>query len=75
MEQFNSYIDNIDTDFWRDLCLNRGELRHYDKDEEFLAAGTIGNYIGYIKSGTLKYVCFSSDGTHTPRVRSCVIMN
>lgn len=63
MAQFNSYIDNIDTDFWRDLCLSRGELRHYGKDEEFLAAGTIGRYIGYIKSGALKYVCFSSDGT------------
>lgn len=63
MTQFNSYIDNIDTDFWRDLCLSHGELRHYDKGDEFLAAGTIGRYIGYIKSGALKYVCFSSDGT------------
>lgn len=63
MAKFNSYIDNIDTDFWRDLCLSRGELRHYDKGEEFLAAGTIGRYIGYIQSGALKYVCFSSDGT------------
>ena len=63
MTQFNSYIDNIDTDFWRDLCLSRGELRHYDKGDEFLIAGTIGRYIGYIKSGALKYVCFSSDGT------------
>lgn len=61
--QFNSYIDNIDTDFWRDLCLSRGELRHYGKGDEFLTAGTIGRYIGYIKSGALKYVCFSSDGT------------
>lgn len=63
MAQFNSYIDNIDTDFWRDLCLNRGKLRHYDKDEEFITAGTIGRYIGYIQSGALKYVCYSSDGT------------
>lgn len=63
MAQFNSYIDNIDTDFWRDLCLSRGELRHYGKNKEFLTAGTIGRYIGYIKSGALKYVCFSSDGT------------
>lgn len=61
--QFNSYIDNIDTDFWRDLCLSRGKLRHYGKGDEFLTAGTIGRYIGYIKFGALKYVCFSSDGT------------
>lgn len=63
MAQFNSYIDNIDTDFWRDLCLSHGELRYYDKGDEFLAARTVGRYIGYIKSGALKYVCFSSDGT------------
>lgn len=63
MAQFNSYIDNIDTDFWRDLCMGRGELRHYDKGDEFLTAGTVGRYIGYIKSGALKYVCYSSDGT------------
>lgn len=63
MAQFNSYIDNIDTDFWRDLCLSRGELRHYDRGDEFIEAGTVGRYIGYIKSGALKYVCFSSDGT------------
>ena len=63
MTQFNSYIEKIDTDFWRDLCLSRGELRYYGKKEEFLTAGTIGRYIGYIKSGALKYVSFSSDGT------------
>lgn len=61
--QFNSYIDNIDADFWRDLCVREGELRHYDKGEEFITVGTVGRYIGYIASGALKYECYSSDGT------------
>lgn len=61
--QFNSYIDNIDAGYWRDLCINRGELRHYERGEEFIAAGTVGRYIGYIESGALKYVCYSTDGT------------
>lgn len=61
--QFYSYLDNINADFWRQLCMNHGELRHYEKGEEFITAGTIGRYIGYIKSGALKYVCYSSDGT------------
>lgn len=61
--KFNSYIDNVDTDFWRELCTNHGELRHYDKGEEFITAGTVGRFFGYIQSGALKYVCFSSDGT------------
>lgn len=61
--QFNSYIDNIDTDFWQNLCKSRGQLRHYDKGEAFITAGEVGRYIGYVESGALKYVCFSSDGT------------
>lgn len=61
--QFNSYIDNIDTEFWRDLCVGHGELRHYEKGDEFITAGTIGRYIGYIAQGALKYECYSSDGT------------
>lgn len=61
--QFNSYIDHIDTDFWRRLCEDEGELRQYDKGEEFITAGTVGRYIGYVKSGALKYVCYSDDGT------------
>lgn len=60
--QFNSYIDNIDAGYWRDLCINQGELRHYERGEEFIAAGTVGRYIGYIESGALKYVCDSTDG-------------
>lgn len=61
--QFNSYIDNIDTDFWQNLCKSRGLLRHYDKGEAFVTAGEVGRYIGYVESGTLKYVCYSSDGS------------
>ncbi len=65
--QFNSYIETVDTDFWRDLCLTHGELRHYEKGEEFIKAGTVGKYFGYIVSGALKYVCFSPDD-NTPHV-------
>lgn len=61
--QFNSYIDNIDADYWRRLCVNHGKLLHYEKGEEFITAGTVGRYIGYVETGALKYVCYSSDGT------------
>lgn len=61
--QFNSYIDNIDTDFWRELCVRQGVLRHYERGAEFLTAGTVGRYIGYVQSGSLKYECYSADGT------------
>lgn len=61
--QFNSYIDHIDTDFWQNLCKSRGQLRHYDRGDAFVTAGTVGRYIGYVESGALKYECHSSDGT------------
>lgn len=61
--QFNSYIDNIDTGYWRTLCQNRGELRHFDRNQTFIAAGTIGRHFGFIHTGALKYECYSSDGT------------
>lgn len=45
--QFNSYIDTIDTDFWRELCTREGELRHFERGDEFITAGTVGRWIGY----------------------------
>lgn len=62
-DRFNTYLNHIEVDFWKDLCLKEGELRRYSKGEEFISVGTSGRYIGYVKSGTLKYVAYSSDGS------------
>ena len=35
MTEFNSYMSNIDIDFFKELCLKHGELRHYKKNELF----------------------------------------
>ena len=59
----NTYYENIDHGFWKDLCVNEGILRHYDKGETFAVQGQVAHYIGYIKSGTLKYVTYSADGS------------
>lgn len=60
---FNTYYENIDHDFWRALCVKEGELRHYEKGELFAEQEQVARYIGYIKSGTLKYVAYASDGS------------
>lgn len=60
---FNTYIKNPSVDYWRALCLREGTLRHFDKDEEFFTTGYVARYFGYIKSGTLKYVAYSDNGT------------
>lgn len=62
---FNTYYENIDNNFWRNLCVEKGVLRHYEKDELFAERGQVARYIGYIKSGTLKYVAYAADGSES----------
>ncbi len=62
IENFNTYIERIDFNAWRELCVSRGSLRRFAKGEEFVSIGEVGRYIGYIVSGTLKYVARSKDG-------------
>lgn len=60
---FNTYYENIDSKFWRNLCVEKGVLRHYAKGELFAEEGRIAKYLGYIRSGSLKYVVYAPDGT------------
>ncbi len=62
-DNFNSYLESEAVNYWRNLCFREGELRHYDKGDYFFTEGEVARYIGFIKSGTLKYVAFSEDGT------------
>lgn len=62
MDEFNPYITKVDIDYWRELCVREGELRHYKASDFFLEAGRIGRYIGFVKEGTLKYIAVDSEG-------------
>ncbi|MCM1349177.1 MAG: Crp/Fnr family transcriptional regulator [Firmicutes bacterium] len=62
-DNFNTYIQHIDSEAWREVCVSKGEPRRYAKGEEFVTAGKVGRYFGFILSGTLKYVAYSQDGT------------
>ena len=62
---FNTYYENIDHDFWRKLCVEQGVLRSYDKGDYFIERGQVGRYIGFVKSGTLKYVAYGADGSES----------
>lgn len=59
---FNSYKECRVVDYWIDLCRYEGEQRHYERGEYFFREGEVARYLGYIVSGTLKYVTFSEDG-------------
>ena len=62
MEKFNTYIEHIEPEFWRELCVKEGTLRHFEKGEAFVCVGHVARYFGYIKSGTIKMVAYSDDG-------------
>ena len=62
-QYFNTYYENIDSDFWRNLCVEKGVLRQYGKGELFAEEGRTAKYLGYIKTGSLKYVVYAPDGT------------
>ena len=55
--EFNSYMSNIDIDFFKELCLKHGELRHYKKNEFILHEGDACSFFGFILSGVVKYSC------------------
>ena len=40
-------------------------LRSYDKGDYFIERGQVGRYIGFVKSGTLKYVAYGADGSES----------
>lgn len=63
IKNFNTYIEHIDVDVWRELCVSKGTLRHFAKGEKFVSIGNVSRHIGFIQSGTLKYVARSPDGT------------
>ena len=61
LKDFNTYLENIDSEFWYRLCREEGELRAYGKGEEFVTINTVAKYVGLIKSGSVKYVAYNSD--------------
>lgn len=62
MIKFNSYIEHPEIERWRELCVNEGVLTHYGKGEEFVSIGSVAKHVGYVKSGTLKYIAYDDSG-------------
>ena len=61
MAQFNHYLDVLDLSEVRVLCMSRGELREYARDEAFLRIGEVPEYLGFVESGYFKYVVRTAD--------------
>lgn len=61
MTRYNSYMSEIDPDFFRELCLKEGVIRSY-KRQEYLLSDEVFPYIGMVESGVFKYCCTGTDG-------------
>lgn len=59
---FNSYIECSAIEYWKELCLTQGERRHYTKGDYFFREGEVAPYMGYVETGTLKYVAMGANG-------------
>lgn len=62
MAHFNPYVDKIDIDFWRDVCVREGSQRTFRRGELFLRAGELPRYFGFIESGYFVYTVIDSAG-------------
>lgn len=71
MTDFNSYMCKIDTDFFKELCLKYGELRHYKRNEFILREGDICPFFGFVISGVVKYTCTNQTENKTYNVGFC----
>ncbi|MCH5226201.1 MAG: Crp/Fnr family transcriptional regulator [Muribaculaceae bacterium] len=62
IKEFNTYIEGIPLEFWRDLCREEGVRKRFKKGDSFLLQGDVCKYLGYIESGSFKYVAFTGEG-------------
>ena len=61
ISEFNTYLDGINSEMWKELCMKHGELRNFRKGDEFIRLGEVARYIGFITKGSLKYIVYTTD--------------
>lgn len=62
LNEFNTYLDEIDSGFWEELFREYGNIRFFKKGEEFIRIGTVARHFGFIRNGSLKYSVYTTDG-------------
>lgn len=57
MKEFNKYLKETDLNFIKEVCINKGRLTPFSRNEYFSRAGDVIAHVGYIKQGAFRYVC------------------
>ncbi|MCM1517057.1 MAG: Crp/Fnr family transcriptional regulator [Pseudoflavonifractor sp.] len=64
MAQLNDFLSYIDFEAIREYCMANGNTVRYVKGDCFAEAGSIGRYVGFVKSGYFKYCVLTSKGDY-----------
>ena len=56
MNEFNTYLKNLDYSHIKDLCVEKGKLRTYRKKDFFICQNEIERFAGWVKEGTFCWV-------------------
>lgn len=62
MAQSNAFEEALDFSFWREICEEHGELRHYRRGECFVRMGEVLKNVGWIVKGGFKHSLIDNDG-------------
>lgn len=57
VNKFNSYIENIDTEFIKETCISKGKIVQLHRNDFFVKEKEIFPCIGFVDTGVLKYTC------------------
>lgn len=52
MNDFNTYLNNLDYSHIKDLCVEKGKLRTYHKKDFFIRQNETERFAGWVKEGT-----------------------
>ena len=62
MKNFNTYLENLDMNFLRNLCAENGKLYHYNKGDYFCRISDKKSLFGFIETGSFKYAITNYKG-------------
>ena len=64
MAHINDFLSHIDFESMREYCMANGKTVRYAKGDCFAETGSVGRYVGFVKSGYFKYCVLTSKGDY-----------
>ena len=62
MNDFNTYLNNLDYSHVKDLFARKGILRTYHKKDFFIRQNEVERFAGWVKHGTFQYTHIDEEG-------------